>query len=102
MGDFVPVGKKSDFKNLCTTGVKVGEKDLIIANIDGKLTALDGWCTHAAAPLAECDIEENEISCPLHGARFDVTSGAAKTLPAVEPLKTYDVKIDGDTVLVKV
>lgn len=75
-------------------------KKIALFNVGGQYLAVDGTCTHEEAPLAEgsafaegCDCV---VECPWHGARFDLKSGKALTLPAVEPVKTYAVReVDG-------
>ena len=101
MSDFVKVGKKTDFPLNQTKGVRVNDVDVCVANDNGALTAFDDSCTHAAAPLSECPVEKGLVTCPLHGARFDVKTGVPKTLPATEPLHMHFVKAEGDDVLVK-
>ena len=100
MSGFVKVGLKKDFPENRTTAVKAGDLNLCIARWEAGFYAFDEFCTHAAATLADSNIEEGNISCPLHGAKFSVTTGAALTLPAVEPVKMYDVKVEGEDVLV--
>lgn len=64
--------------------------------------ALSDICTHEEAYLTEGDFEpdELEVECPLHGSRFNIETGAVRILPATRPVATYDVKIEGNTVLV--
>jgi 3-phenylpropionate/trans-cinnamate dioxygenase ferredoxin subunit len=99
---FVRVGSVNDFPENRTTGVKADGKSICIARWSGGFYAFDESCTHAHATLADADIEEGEISCPLHGAKFSVTTGKALTLPAVEPVKMYETKQDGPDLLVNV
>src|SRR5258707_1187664 len=101
MSDFVLVGKKKDFPEGRTTAVKIGEKEICVAHAVGNFYAFDDSCTHAAAPLSGSDIEEGVVTCPLHGAAFSVSTGEVKRFPAVEPLKMYDVKIEGDDVFIQ-
>ena len=102
MSTFVRVGSKKDFPEGRTTAVKANGVDISVAHAVGNFYAFNDECTHAAAMLSGSDIEEGNISCPLHGAQFSVSTGKALTLPAVEPLKMYDVKVDGDDVFVNV
>lgn len=69
---------------------------------EGQYFAIDDTCTHAEVSLAGGFVEECEVSCPLHGARFDLRTGEALCLPAVTPVETYPVIIDGDTIYVEV
>ncbi|HSG46183.1 MAG TPA: non-heme iron oxygenase ferredoxin subunit [Longimicrobiales bacterium] len=73
-----------------------GEK-VVLANVDGDLYALQDRCSHANFPLHDGFLEEKELECLHHGAKFDVCTGAATRLPAIRPVKTYPVEVrDGD------
>lgn len=86
--------------------VTLGGKKIAIFNVDGKFMAIDDTCTHDEASLAEGTILHEEgrcvVECPWHGAHFDLSSGAAVTLPAVTPVKTYAARIEGDSIEVDV
>ena len=92
--DEIPVGS--------TKRVVVGDTALLICNVDGTFYAIEDVCTHEGGPLDQGELQGCRIMCPRHGALFDVTSGAALTLPAVVPLETYPVRAEGDDVLVDV
>jgi len=77
-----------------------GQK-LALANVDGNYFAIQDRCTHDDGPLGEGELLGSEIECPRHGARFDVTTGIPKTLPAVIPVQTFPVKVEGDKILVQ-
>jgi 3-phenylpropionate/trans-cinnamate dioxygenase ferredoxin subunit len=62
--------------------------------------AIDDVCTHDGGPLAEGDLVGCEIRCPRHGARFDVRTGKALSLPAFEPVTTHTVELRGDEIWV--
>ena len=85
-----------------TNRVVAGGTALLICNVDGEFYAIEDVCTHDGGPLDQGDLEGCRIMCPRHGAIFDVTTGAALTLPAVMPLETYAVRTEGDEVLVDV
>ncbi|HWC30577.1 MAG TPA: Rieske 2Fe-2S domain-containing protein, partial [Dehalococcoidia bacterium] len=70
--------------------------------LDGAFFAVDNLCTHDNGPLGEGTLWNGTIECPRHGARFDVKTGAVKALPAVRPVRTYPVRLDGDEVSVDV
>lgn len=76
--------------------VLLGDKKIAVFLVDGKLHAIDDTCTHDEASLSEGTlIHENGkciVECPWHGAHFDLCSGAALTLPAVTPVKSYAVR----------
>ena len=75
---------------------------IALCNVNGEFYAVDNLCTHDNGPLGEGRIERGTIECPRHGARFDVKTGAVKALPAVRPIKTYPVTVEGDEVKVDV
>ncbi|WP_214368439.1 bifunctional 3-phenylpropionate/cinnamic acid dioxygenase ferredoxin subunit [Pseudonocardia sp. H11422] len=66
---------------------------ITVYNVDGEFYATADTCTHALASLAEGDLEDAEVSCPVHWARFDVRTGAALCFPATEDLTTYRVEV---------
>lgn len=65
-----------------------------LCNVDGELHAFEDVCTHQFAHLSEGEFTGSEVKCPLHGAKFDVTTGAAKSLPAVKPVPKHEVKVE--------
>lgn len=95
-----PVAKRDEIPVGSTKRVSVGGTSLLICNVDGDFYAIEDVCTHDGGPLDQGDLEGTRIMCPRHGALFDVTTGAALTLPAVIPLETYAVTADGEQLLV--
>jgi 3-phenylpropionate/trans-cinnamate dioxygenase ferredoxin subunit len=81
---------------------QVNGRSIALANLDGAFYAVDNLCTHDNGPLGEGTLWNGTIECPRHGARFDVQTGAVKALPAVRPVRTYPVHVDGDEVSVDV
>jgi 3-phenylpropionate/trans-cinnamate dioxygenase ferredoxin subunit len=80
--------------------VSVGGEQIALANVDGSLFAIEDRCSHDDGPLGEGRLHGGQIECPRHGARFDVKSGRPLCLPAVVPVRTYPVKVEGDEVKV--
>lgn len=80
------------------------EKDghsICITRVGNEVFAIDDVCTHSDASLSEGEVSDHKIECWLHGAEFDLRTGQALTPPAVAPVKTYVVKVDGDSVTVE-
>jgi 3-phenylpropionate/trans-cinnamate dioxygenase ferredoxin subunit len=77
-----------------------GDEEVALCNVDGEIYAIANVCTHDDGPLGAGYLLGDEIECPRHGARFNVRTGAVKTLPAIVPIPTYEVMIDGDDILV--
>lgn len=67
-----------------------------VFNIEGGFCATQAMCTHKQGPLSEGSIDDTTVTCPLHGARFDVWTGAVLCGPAKDPLNTYRVTVDGE------
>jgi len=69
-------------------------------NVEGEYYAIADVCTHDDGPVAEGALDGFEIECPRHGARFDIRDGAVLSFPAIVPIPTYQVKIEGKDILV--
>ena len=82
--------------------VEVDDEEVALCNVKGEIYAVANLCTHDGGPLGEGCLLGDEIECPRHGARFDVRTGAVKALPAILPIPTYEVKVEGDEVRVDV
>ena len=95
------VAQKSAIAPGTTKSVTVDGVPVLLCNVGGTLYAVEDVCTHDGNPL-EGELDGTRIKCPRHGAYFDVTTGKALTLPAVSPLPTYPVALDGDAISVDV
>jgi 3-phenylpropionate/trans-cinnamate dioxygenase ferredoxin component len=80
----------------------VDDHDVAVCNVDGAFYAIDDVCTHDGGSLDQGELEGDQIECPRHGARFDVRTGDAVQLPAFEPVETYPVRVEADTIQVGV
>ncbi len=101
MAEFVPVAKVSEIPDPGKKLVEVDDRLVAVFHVGGRFYALDDVCTHDGGPLAEGQLEGYHIICPRHGARFDIRTGEALTMPATEPTAAHEVKVEGDTVLVR-
>jgi 3-phenylpropionate/trans-cinnamate dioxygenase ferredoxin subunit len=99
---FVKAARVSDVPAGRAITVEVNEEDIALCNVGGELYAVANVCTHDGGPLGEGHLYGDLIECPRHGARFDVKSGAVKSLPAIMPIDTYPIKVEGDEILVDV
>jgi len=84
--------------------VHAGEISVGVYNVEGELYAIEDRCSHDDGPLVEGDWEPDEavVVCPRHGARFDIRTGKALTLPAYLPVDTFPVRVDAGIVKVDV
>ena len=101
MSDFVPVAKVTDVSDPGRVLVEVEDRLLVLIRVGGDFFALDDVCTHDGGPLGEGKLDDHTIACPRHGAKFDVRTGRALTMPATKPTVAHDVKVIGDDVCVK-
>ena len=95
--------KVADLGELSPGGMKyveVGDNQVLLANVEGTIYACDNVCTHAFAPLAEGDLDGEQVECPLHGSVFNVTTGEVIDPPADEGLRVFQVRIEGNDILV--
>jgi len=102
MADFVKVAKKSDLPPGERIVVEVDDLYIAVFNVGGKFYAIEDVCTHDDGPLAEGELDGYEIECPRHGARFDLRTGKVLSFPAVVDVPWFEVKVEGDDVLVAV
>jgi len=83
--------------------VTVGWTSIGVYNCGGELFALEDRCSHDDGPLCEGEWEEDtcRVICPRHGSAFDLRTGRPLSLPAFEPVETYDVVVrDGEVMVV--
>ena len=99
--DFTPVCRVTDLADPGRMLVEVGDRLVALFHVQGKFYAIDDVCTHDGGPLGEGDVEGFQIICPRHGARFDIRTGQAMTMPAVHATDYHRVWIEGDDVLVE-
>jgi 3-phenylpropionate/trans-cinnamate dioxygenase ferredoxin subunit len=71
-----------------------------LCNTDGRLYAIGDACSHAGVRLSEGWLYDGRVECALHGALFDVGTGAVLAPPATAPIPTYEVRVEGDNVYV--
>lgn len=96
------VAARSDVAPGTVACVQAGDRAIALYNVEGTFYATDELCSHAEASLCDGWLEGNEITCPLHGAAFDVTTGRPLGLPATRPVKTYVVRLEDDAIYVEV
>jgi len=101
MSDFVAVAQVSDLPDPGKMTVEVDDQIVVLFHIGGKFYCIDDVCTHDGGPLGEGERDGCQIICPRHGARFDVRTGEALTMPAAQDTRMHEVRVDGNTVSVK-
>ena len=96
------VGNINDLNDGEMRQVSVGETEILLSRIDGKFYAVGAHCTHYKAPLAEGVLSGHHVVCPWHNAYYDVTTGDQQEPPGLDALSCYQVRIEGENVIVSV
>ncbi len=96
---FVKVAQMDDLSPGEMMMVEVGEDRILLANVEGNVHAIEDICSHAYASLSEGDLNGDEVECPLHGSAFNLITGEAMTPPADESVKVYELRIEGQDIL---
>ena len=81
---------------------KLGDSSILLTKIGADIYAFENKCSHENVPFGEREIINGQIQCPMHGSCFDVRTGAPLQLPAVVEIKTYEVKVENNNVLVAI
>jgi NADPH-dependent 2,4-dienoyl-CoA reductase/sulfur reductase-like enzyme/nitrite reductase/ring-hydroxylating ferredoxin subunit len=94
------VGQVNDWQDGQMKQVTVGETDILVARVAGQYHAIGAYCTHYGAPLVEGVLSGSRVVCPWHHACFSVTSGDHEEPPGFDCLPHFEVRIDGDDIVV--
>jgi 3-phenylpropionate/trans-cinnamate dioxygenase ferredoxin component len=97
---YVRVAALADVPPNTLLQVEVGDDKVCLANADGMIYAFRDNCSHRDFPLSAGTIDDGQIECTWHGARFDMDSGRATQLPAIKPIRTYPVKVEDGEIYV--
>jgi 3-phenylpropionate/trans-cinnamate dioxygenase ferredoxin subunit len=76
--------------------VEIGSQPVVIFNLGGRYYAIADLCPHDDGPVGDGVVSGEQVSCPRHGARFDLVTGKALALPAVVDIPAYPVRVAGD------
>ena len=100
MADRVEVAKVGELADGDMKDVDGGERTLVVLNVGGEIFAIDDECTHAGCPLSAGDLQGDIMECTCHGSQYNVRTGEVVRGPAEEPLPTYAVDVEDDSVYV--
>jgi len=95
---FYPICAKEDLPPGERLFIELDDDPVVILNVDGSYYAIADVCTHDDGPLGDGDVEDHQIICPRHGARFDIRNGEVLTLPAVQDVRSYPVRVNNGMV----
>ena len=101
LAEFVKVASTSEIPDGKMKAVQMIGHEVCLANIGGTYYAIGNLCTHVGGILAQGSLKDYLVTCPLHGSKFDVRTGEVKRGPAMQPEPSYEVKVEGTTILVR-
>ncbi len=116
MGSLIEAGKTSEFEDGTMKKVLAQGQEILLARVEGKYFATENRCPHLGGELSAGKLEGTVVTCPRHGSRFDIRDGkvvrwlkgtglfsaVGKALKPPKPLKTYNVKVEGDAILIEI
>jgi nitrite reductase/ring-hydroxylating ferredoxin subunit len=100
MTEFIKVAELDEIDEGELLGIEVDGEPICLANVNGEICAFTDNCTHISGPLNEGELDDDVLTCPWHGAQFNVRTGKVLRGPARQDIQTYSVKIEGKAILV--
>jgi len=91
---YTRVADVSEVPDPGTLLVEVDGEVVALFHVEGRFYAIDDVCTHDGGPLVDGELVDHKIACPRHGAKFDIRTGAALSMPAVRPTRSHAVKVE--------
>jgi 3-phenylpropionate/trans-cinnamate dioxygenase ferredoxin subunit len=101
MSDWIDIGGASELESTSRLEGELDGYRVRVVRVGGTLYAFEDRCTHDDSPFDDAPIEDCEIICPRHGARFSLQSGEALSPPAYEPLRIFEVRETGGRIQVR-
>ena len=102
MGEWVKVAEKQDLGRGTSICVEVGGYKIALFNVEGTYYAIGDTCTHRGGPLSEGEVSSATVTCPWHGAEFDLRTGDVLGPPAPQGVGNYEVLVDGDDIKIAI
>jgi 3-phenylpropionate/trans-cinnamate dioxygenase ferredoxin subunit len=96
--EFIPVASVDEIAEGDRLFIEVDESAIVVFNVAGRLFAIADLCSHDDGPLGDGELDGDKIICPRHGARFDISSGKALSLPAIVDIPAYPTRVVGNRV----
>ncbi|MEM4408921.1 MAG: non-heme iron oxygenase ferredoxin subunit [Candidatus Caldarchaeum sp.] len=101
MGRIVEIAKRGDLQPGEVIGCEVEGHQIALFNIEGEYFAIEDRCTHRDAQLSMGEVVGEVVICPFHAAEFNIKTGNALSQPATEPVRTYKVRVEGESIMVE-
>jgi len=101
MSDFEKVATLDEFPTGGRKSLVFDDQAVLLFRIGNDVYAVEDVCSHDGQPLTDGPLEGHAVECPRHGARFDVRTGRPLCMPAVEPIRTFEVKLEGHDIFLR-
>ena len=101
MPEFFHVASTSEIPDPGKSLVEVDGEMIALFHVAESFYAIDDVCTHDGGPLVDGELQGYTIACPRHGAKFDIRTGAALSMPAIRPTLAHDVKVENGDIFVR-
>lgn len=102
MPEFVTIAIVDEVSPGSAKLVEANGNEIALFNINGAFHALDNTCTHVGGPLCEGKVDGAQVTCPWHGAVFDINTGQVLGPPALEAVKRYNIRVEGSDVQIEI
>ena len=96
--EFIEIARVDEISNGERLFFAIDNESIVLFNIGGQYYAIADICSHDGGPLGDGDVDGLEVACPRHGARFDIRTGKALSLPAIVDIPAYPIRIVGDAI----
>ncbi len=101
MAGFTKVADTKEIQPGTAKLVEVAGRKIALFNVDGQFYALDDTCTHRGGPLSEGSMEGDSVTCPWHGATFDIKTGQVQGPPAPKGVASFKVQVEGSDIKIE-
>ncbi len=102
MVEMIKIANTEDVQEGSAIAVDVAGNSVALFNVEGTYYAIDDTCTHRGGPLCEGEVEGTEVTCPWHGAKFDLTSGSVSSPPAPDGVSSYKVVVEVNEIKIEI
>ena len=102
MVEMIKIANTEDVQEGSAIAVEVAGEKIALFNVEGTFYAIDDTCTHRGGPLCEGEVEGTEVTCPWHGAKFDLTSGSVSSPPAPDSVASYKVVVEENEIKIEI
>ena len=101
MANLIKIAETKDLPPGRAAAFEVEDQRIAVFNLDGACYGIEDACPHSGGPLSEGCVSGTSVSCPWHGADFDIKTGAVLSPPAFEGVKSYKIVVEGNDIKVK-